>query len=247
MFDKEKPQDRIVAAAMKLAATKPWREITLAEIAAGADVPLVELRRHFACKAAILRAFVRAVDDEVLSRSGDVAKSGDSARERIFDVVMTRFDVLGPYKPALARIAGCDGPCLTVPMTPGPLLDSQRWMLAAAGINTDGPNGAVRAAGLGCAYAETFRVWLGDDDEGLAKTMARLDRKLRRGERWLRNVGDLCCALERVACRLARPFGRRRDDDGKAATSDAADTAAAPSSPPEPDPSSDGGLAPEPT
>jgi len=36
MIDLSTPKGRIVEAAMRLAATKPWREVTMAEIAQGA-------------------------------------------------------------------------------------------------------------------------------------------------------------------------------------------------------------------
>jgi hypothetical protein len=75
-------------------------------------------------------------------------------------------------------------------------------MLEAAGISTDGAAGAMRVAGLGMAYAWVFRTWLEDDDPGLAKTMAALDRRLRRGERALGSIEHLNTALSRFAAAL---------------------------------------------
>ena len=245
MFDQESPRDRVIQAAMALASEKPWHEITLAGIAKKADVPLGELRTIFRCKAEILGAFVRAVDDEALRRTGDVALQDKTARERIFDVVMTRFDVLGPHKAALRRIHGRDGRRPRVLMPPAPLLASQQWMLAAAGVGTDGLVGTVLVAGLAGAYADAYRTWLGEDDRGLPKTMARLDKRLRRGERWLRNAGDLCCALERLACCLCRPARTERDEGGEPSSAPE-ESRPEPESPP--DTSGPGGadLAPEP-
>ena len=48
-------------------------------------------------------------------------------------------------------------------------------------------------------YASVFGVWLEDDDPGLARTMAALDRRLRRGERTLRGVEQVGSALYRLA------------------------------------------------
>ena len=70
-------------------------------------------------------------------------------------------------------------------------LNSQRFMLAAAGIDTEGPLGALKLQGAVLVYANTMRTWLDDDDPALAKTMARLDRELRRGERVLEGAEDL--------------------------------------------------------
>ena len=43
-----------------------------------------------------------------------------------------------------------------------------------------------------------FRVWLEDDDPGHARTMAALDRRLRRGERTLRNAEQVGSLINRV-------------------------------------------------
>ncbi|MDP1908433.1 MAG: helix-turn-helix domain-containing protein [Hyphomicrobium sp.] len=69
MLDQLTIRGRLVAAAMKLAAERPWREVTLAQIAATAGVSLVDVRREFDTKADVLAAFVRSVDDAVLARA----------------------------------------------------------------------------------------------------------------------------------------------------------------------------------
>ena len=61
---------------------------------------------------------------------------------------------------------------------------SQTWMLDAAGIDAAGPRGAIRAQGTAALFAGVLRVWVDDDDEGLARTLAALDRALARGQRW---------------------------------------------------------------
>jgi hypothetical protein len=73
------------------------------------------------------------------------------------------------------------------------------WMLQAAGIGTDGLGGGLRVSGLALVYANVFRVWLEDDDQGLARTMAVLDRGLRRGERTVRSVEHAGSVLHRLA------------------------------------------------
>src|SRR3974390_3010554 len=61
---------------------------------------------------------------------------------------------------------------------------SQQWMLTAANIDAAGPRGIVRAQGLALLFAGVLRTFVDDEDEGLARTMAALDRALARGERW---------------------------------------------------------------
>jgi ubiquinone biosynthesis protein COQ9 len=186
MLETTTTNGRIIAAALRLAGEGPWVDVTLPDIAKAANVSLVELRRAFASKADILSAFVRAVDDAVLERAPE-RSSTQSARDALFDVVMSRFDVLADYKPALKSITA------TWPADPAllrVLALSQAWMLRAAGIPAEGLEGQVRATGLGALYASVFRTWLQDDDPGLARTMAALDRRLRRGESTLNSIED---------------------------------------------------------
>jgi ubiquinone biosynthesis protein COQ9 len=195
MLDLSTPKGRILAAALESAAARSWGDVTLLDIAEAAKLQLVELRDVFASKAQILAAILRAADDEVLKRSPKRSE-GQDPRDVLFDVIMTRFDVLAPYKAALKSMRA-SGPADA--SLAGAFLASQHWMLQAAGIGTDGAAGALRISGLGMVYASVFGVWLEDDDPGLARTMAALDRRLRRGERTLRGVEQVGTALYRLA------------------------------------------------
>jgi hypothetical protein len=88
-------------------------------------------------------------------------------------------------------------------------------MLTAAGITASGPRGMLRAQGLAVLFAAVLRAWVRDDDPGLARTMAELDRALGRGQRLVGLVDDLCRVPARL-CRLRSRFRRRRDDDDEA-------------------------------
>jgi len=198
MFDPYTRKGRILAAALGCAAKQSWADVTLLDIAESANLAISELRDEFTTKTQLIAGLLRAIDDEVLKRAAKRTE-GQASRDRLFDIVMTRFDVLGPHKAALKSIyaSGAADVSLAVPY-----LSSQHWMLEAAGISTDGPTGAIRVAGLGMAYALVFRTWLEDDDPGLAKTMAALDRRLRRGERALGSIEHLNAALSRFAAAL---------------------------------------------
>ena len=102
MLDGTTHRDRIIRAAMHLCETRGWRDLSLGEIAGEAGIPLAELRNSFQSKAQILAAFSRAVDQAVLEKFP--APGPDTARDRLFDVILTRFEVMQPYKGALRRI-----------------------------------------------------------------------------------------------------------------------------------------------
>jgi hypothetical protein len=84
-------------------------------------------------------------------------------------------------------------------------------MLTAAGIGASGPAGGLRAQGLALLFGSVLQTWVRDDDPGLARTMAALDRALARGQRLAGLLNDLCYIPSRI-CRL-RPRRRRRHDE----------------------------------
>ncbi|MEQ1576514.1 MAG: TetR family transcriptional regulator, partial [Hyphomicrobium sp.] len=69
MLDELTPKDRIIAAAMRLAAARPWDDVTMRDIADSAGIDLAAMRREFGSKGAIIAAFTRAADDAVLARA----------------------------------------------------------------------------------------------------------------------------------------------------------------------------------
>lgn len=194
MLDFTSEKGRIVSAALELAADKPWGDVTLVEISERAGLSLVELKTHVASKAEIVSALASMVDDEMLRRAPKRVPD-QAARDALFEVIMGRFDVLEPYKSALKSMAKDPGADLA---RLGSLLTSQRWMLEAAGISADGLDGGMRVAGLAGIYASVFRTWLEDDDAGLARTMAALDRRLRRGEQTMQQLHDLKSGADRI-------------------------------------------------
>lgn len=187
-------RERIIDAALRLAISRPWGEISLRDIAEAANSDLVELRAGFSSKADILAAFTRRIDDEVLKQTGQPEK-GQSPRDALFEVLMRRLDALEPHKVAIRSIVGDMG---LSPELIRPTLASQAWMLQAAGINTDGIRGNLRVTGLAALYASVLRTWLKDDDPGLAHTMAVLDRGLRRGESSLATVDGAVSTVRRM-------------------------------------------------
>jgi len=210
MFDEFSKRSKAVRAALELAQQRDWGDISLSDIARQAGLDLADLRAEFACKSDILRAFQTEVDAGVLAKVKP-AGPDQSVRDRLFDILMTRFEVMRPYKPALKRIA-CYLRC-----RPGEAsllacssLASQYWMLAGSGAKLEGAGAALRVTGLAAIYGKVFQVWLGDDSPSLDRTMAALDRALSNGERMLANVEKACS----VMCGLVPRGWKRKDGAG---------------------------------
>jgi AcrR family transcriptional regulator len=208
-------RDKIVAALFALLAAKPIERIGFAEIAEQAGVSLAELRGAFGSPLAIVAAHVKDIDRAVLAADlRDMAE--EPPRERLFDVLMRRFELLAPDREAIRSLMRSARRNVPLALALNALsARSQKWMLAAAGITASGPRGALRAQGLAVLYSSVLRTWVRDDDAGLAKTMAALDRALGRGQRFAGILDDLCFIPSRL-CRLRARWRRRGEDDDEA-------------------------------
>jgi AcrR family transcriptional regulator len=185
-------RERIVAAFMAILATRPMEDIGFAEIATRAGVSLARMRGEFASKLAILAAFIEDVDRKVLDGI-DADMTNEPARERLFDVLMRRIEILAPHKDAIRSLMRSvqGDPCLALALN-GMAAQSQRWMLTAADIDASGARGLVRAQGTALLFARVLGTFVRDDDPGHARTMAALDRALSRGERMSGFLDQLC-------------------------------------------------------
>jgi AcrR family transcriptional regulator len=209
-------RDKIIAAFLNLLAEKPIERIGFSEIAEASGVSLAQLRNEFPSTLAIVAAHIKSLDRAVLS--GDFTDvEEEPARERLFDVLMRRLELLAPHREAARSLmrSARRNPPLALALN-GLAVRSQQWMLTAAGIGASGPVGMIRAQGLAALFGGVLRTWIHDDDPGLARTMAALDRALARGQRFAGLMDDLC----RIPARLCRLRPRRRRDSSE-------DTAAA--------------------
>jgi AcrR family transcriptional regulator len=174
--------ERAIAAALRLAESRGWGEIALRDIAAEADIPFAELYVRFPAKLAILAAFSRTIDGKILAASEREAPEG-SARDRLFDLVMRRFDLLQPHREALRSILRATGrDPVALACGARSLTRAMASTLEAAGISAAGLSGVVRVKGLTAIYLAVLRRWLRDESDDKAATMALLDKLLTRVE-----------------------------------------------------------------
>jgi AcrR family transcriptional regulator len=180
--------DRIIDATLALIPTEGWRGLSLSAIAAAAELPILQVYRVFHSKQAILGGLYRRLDQIVLA-DPPAAEPDERPRDRLFDLLMRRFDALQPYKPALDVLRReLLGDPVTALCAGASLLRSMQWMLEAADIPTGGVRGAIAVKLAAAAYLSATRVWQRDDSPDLARTMAALDARLRRIEGWFGSV-----------------------------------------------------------
>lgn len=171
--------DALCRAALLLTQEKGWATVTLPDIAEATGLSFSKVFKLAPSKVGVLKLINAWFDDRLLLELDRSAKD-QSVRDQLFDVMMQRLEVMEAYKPALISIAGTLRRDVSVALALRPQgLATMRLMLEAVGVSTSGVSGALRTRGLGVVWLMTVRQWLDDDDPGLSKTMAVLDRRLR--------------------------------------------------------------------
>jgi AcrR family transcriptional regulator len=203
----DSPDLRVIKAAMALAAVQGWHDTTLADIADEAGLNLAELRQLYGSKTAILAGLIRQTDEQVLRDSG-ADMMAEPVRDRLFDVIMRRLDALAPYRDGIAAIARDlrHEPTALACLAAGPGRRSLQWMLEAARIQPWSLLAPLQLKGLGFVYLSVLRVWLYDEGEDLAQTMAALDKALGR-------VENILGSLRRGSGRFRRSRDNAEDAD----------------------------------
>jgi AcrR family transcriptional regulator len=175
----------IIAAALKLIATRGWRDVTLRGIATEAGVPFAELYAAFPTKAEIVGAFLADIDRQVLEGVEDTPDPDETVRDRLFDTLMRRYDALRPHRDAVAALAeGLARDPLAVLALRRALMRSMAVVLEASGLTAEGIVGALRQKSLAALHGSVLRTWLRDDSADLGKTMVALDSRLKALEGW---------------------------------------------------------------
>lgn len=175
----------VIQAAMQFAALNGWRAVTLYDVAREAGLTVGEVADAVGSRTGIIDHLARRADEAML---GAVDKDWpeESVRDRLFALLMARLDHLKGYREGLRAVleAMPAEPVSALCLVAGPSDRAMRLALEAAGVSTAGLRGRVRIRGLSLAYASIFRTFLDDESDDLSKTMAALDRRLKRLDNW---------------------------------------------------------------
>jgi AcrR family transcriptional regulator len=176
---------RALDAFLVLIAEKGVADVALRDVAEAAGLGFADLYRLYPDKISLIAAFMACIDTEVLAGTPDTRDPEETARDRLFDVMMRRYDALKPYREALRAIrrAGTRDPVLALAMGPA-LRRSMVAMLDAAALSSAGLSGALRQNGLLAIHYAVSRVFDRDETVDLSKTMAALDGRLKMAEKW---------------------------------------------------------------
>jgi hypothetical protein len=151
--------------------------VSLVEAAQDAGLDLARLRARFPGRAAVLLRFGVQADQAALAGSVTLG----SARERLFDILMYRFEALQAHRDGvMALMAGLRTDPATTLMLYAATLRSMKWLLEGAGIPTTGMTGMLRVHGLLALWLYALREWERDESADLSGTMRAVDQGLDR-------------------------------------------------------------------
>jgi len=176
----------LVAAAFRIAGESGWRNVNVAAAARAAGLPVAEARGRFPTRSSVVLRFGRLVDQAALKD----APSEGPVRDRLFDLLMRRFDALQAHREGvLALMRALPAELPTAMLLTGATRNSMRWMLQASGITATRLRGELQVNGLFAVWLWGLRAWEKDETDDLSGTMAAIDTALNRAEQmtsWLR-------------------------------------------------------------
>jgi AcrR family transcriptional regulator len=159
--------DRAEAAALALAAERPWREVSLRQIAEQAGVDFAALYAEAPGKSRLVLRLSQKLDRAALATA---ATQSEDLHDRLFDATMARVEAMEPSREALRSMAKGENPVALAALFPL----TARAILEAAGVSAT----PARLAAMTLVWGRIVQVWR-DDEGALNRTMAEIDKQLK--------------------------------------------------------------------
>jgi hypothetical protein len=190
-------------AALTLSAEKSWADVSLASLCQTAGQSLLACAEAGITSFSVVAYLDQRLDCAMLEAAADIDSDAPS-RDRLFDVVMVRFDAMQDRRASWASILEADAhePAAALARAARRIRTSA-WALEAVGISTASLQATARIMGLARRLRKVEALWLKDDAD-LSKTMAGLDQTLRESEQWLARGEKLAVFLKSAS------LGRKR-------------------------------------
>ncbi len=173
---KKNQTEQQARAALDAIARYGWLGLELDHLRRGKNVSLISAIK---AKKELLPLITNYIDRRMQDNTS--AAPDDSAADRLFEIMMARFDIFQEHRAAMTRLFR------EVPRDPSalatlmPCLHRSAGMIVAYGGSGKCPQlGRVVAGGV---MAATARTWLDDASPDMSKTMAALSRHLARAQK----------------------------------------------------------------
>lgn len=179
-------RERIVDAALALAADSHWESLRLYDVAANLGISLNDIRWHFREKEDLVEAWFDRADTAMLAVPETPGFHELTSTERIHKLIMAWLDALASYRLVTRQmIVNKLEPGHLHVQIPGLLRVSRtvQWVREAAGRNATFVRRALEETALTSIYLATFAHWMSDNSVDSQKTRRFLELRLRDAER----------------------------------------------------------------
>lgn len=181
-------RERIVDAALALAAERGWEALRLHDLAVTLGIGLDDIRRHFREKDELIDAWFDRADAAMLHLADSGILGGFTPRQRLVELTMAWLDALEPRRAVTRQmIAAKAEPGHLHIQIPAVMRISRtvQWLREAAGLEDHGLRRALGETALTGIYLAVFSRWLTETRPGSPQTRALLDSLLGSAERLL--------------------------------------------------------------
>jgi ubiquinone biosynthesis protein COQ9 len=175
----QKIRDRIALAVGENAVFDGWTRGAVDSAAKQLDIDPAQARLAFPkSSAAMIDAYVQAVDREMAKKLSPRKLAAMKIRERIRAMVWTRLEIMAPAREAVRNALSILAMPQNVPLAMMIGWRSADLMWRLAGDTATDFNHYTKRMTLGAVYASTLLAWLDDESEDRADTAAFLDRRI---------------------------------------------------------------------
>jgi hypothetical protein len=165
-------------AALKVAADSGWRGASLFDLARAAKLPV---SAFFPASLHDAQDCAEELFDRAIGQGMTGLDATQSVRDRLFDLLMQRFEAMEPHRIAVLAMESTGDP-VALAGQHHRHVRCAKWVLGLAGMDAEGVTGQARAQGLAVIIAQARAAWRQDTAGDFARTMSALDKALRRAE-----------------------------------------------------------------
>ena len=180
---------KYIVVAFSLIEKEGWKEFSLNKLAHVTKKKIDEIKKLFPIESKILEDFTEMIDEQVIKDIDHEELAQNSVKDNLFELIMTRFEKLNPYKGAMKIIFKelQRQPIILKKLTKK-ICDSMDLFLELSNAKNNYFLDIVKLNVILIIYGYTFKVWLNDDSKDMGKTMVETDKWLSKAENFSEKI-----------------------------------------------------------
>ena len=181
---------KIIEESFLLIEKSGWEEFSIDKFSMEKKYKITEVKNLIDNKNDLLIEFSKMIDEKVESNIDVEEFENSNVKDNIFELIMTRFDAMTPFKGGLIRIIHeIKNPIILKEISHN-ILESMDFYLEFSNAYDDSIFDTLKKKSLFLIYSYCFKAWLNDDSKELSKTMSELDRLLNYAEKFSKKIKD---------------------------------------------------------